>query len=92
MKILLMILTIFILNGCTQQVAPCEPQPCVKIYPTLPTYRTPTSRTINTKPFNPHFSIINNDDLLELVSNNGKLRRICGKYAVVNKRVNKEYQ
>jgi len=92
MKITLaLILAIFILSGCGQPApVPCVPQKCE--FPKLPTYRVPESRSISVKPVDANLSVIANDDLMELVRNNEKMRRICSNYAVINKRVNREYQ
>ena len=86
-----LILAIFILSGCGQHApVPCVPKKCE--FPKLPTYRVPASRSISVKPIDVNRSVIANSDLIELVKNNEKLRRICSRYAVINKRVNKEYQ
>lgn len=88
---LALIFAIFILSGCGQpEPVPCIPKKCE--FPKLPTYLVPASRSISVKPIDANRSVITNDDLLELVKNNEKLRRICSNYAVINKRVNKEYQ
>ena len=88
---LALILAIFILSGCGQpSPVPCVPKKCE--FPKLPTYRVPESRSISVNPIDANRSVIANTDLLELVRNNEKMRRICSRYAVINKRVNKEYQ
>ena len=93
MRLALLLLIIFILNGCSQK---CEPVPCTKqkcLYPTLPTYKLPVSNKIPTpKQLGDGTCVVGVSDLLELVDNNNRLRRICTNYAVVNKRVNKEYE
>ncbi|UFH59851.1 hypothetical protein [Sulfurovum mangrovi] len=91
MRLLLSISAIFILSGCGQPVPKC-PEPVCK-YPTLPTYKLPSSRTFApVKQIDNNVSIFKNADIIELVENNVRLRRICTNYAVINKRVNKEYQ
>ena len=90
MKISASILTLFILSGCGEEPTPCKPQKCE--FPKLPTYKVPSSRKLTVKPVDANHSIILNEDLIELVKNNTKLRRTCNNYAVVAKRVNKEYQ
>ena len=86
-----LIFLIFILSGCGQpEPVQCVPKKCE--FPKLPTYRVPASRPISVKPVDANRSVIANADLIELVRNNEKLRRICSMYAVINKRVNKEYQ
>lgn len=92
MKIFILILVIFLLNGCSQKIADCNPVPCQSIYPKLPTYKTPQSNNISEpEQLGDGTCIIAVDDLIELVGNNKKLRRICSNYAIINKRVNKEY-
>ena len=89
--ILASILAIFTLNGCFE----CDPVPCAQTkceFPKLPTYRVPGSRSISVNPLDANRSVIKNDDLIELVENNAKLRRACRNYAAVAKRVNEEYQ
>ena len=88
MKYLLLILPIFILNSCGDP-KPCPEKKC--LYPRLPTYKVPESRPIKVRPLDANNSVIKNKDLLELVRNNTKLRKICSNYAIINKRVNKEY-
>lgn len=91
MKILLLISTIFILNGCgDKEPKPRCPEPVCE-FPTLPTYKVPPSRKISVKPIDANRSLIKNDDLIELVRNNTRMRRICSNYAVINKRVNEKY-
>jgi len=92
MKLLLLILTIYLLNGCSQKIPDCNPVPCIQNYPKLPTYKTPLSNNFAVVKHTEYNSIIENTDLLELVSNNKKLRRVCSNYAVINKRVNKEFE
>ena len=93
MKLLLLISAILVLSGCSQKkLEPCEPQPCIKIYPKLPTYKIPRSNPIPPiQQLKNSTCIIQTSSLLELASNNKKLRRICSNYAVINKRINKEY-
>ena len=88
MKYLLLILPIFILNGC-KDPKPCPKQVC--LYPVLPTYKVPQSSNFQVKKYNNENSIIDNKTLFQMVNNNTKLRKICTNYAVINKRVNKEY-
>ena len=91
MRLLLSIFAIFALSGCSQPAPKC-PEP-VYIYPTLPTYKLPASRAFApVKQIDNNVSIFKNADIIELVRNNVKLRTICTNYAVINKRVNKEYQ
>ena len=96
MKLLILILTAFILSltGCGQinpePVKPCPTTKC--FYPTLPTFKIPQSKPFKVVKYDDTKSIINNTILLELVKNNTKLRKTCSKYAIINKRVNKEYQ
>ncbi len=91
MKIFISTLIILALNtGCTQVTPDCPEKKC--LYPKLPTYKTPISNNFAVVKHTDHSSIIDNGDLLELVSNNKKLRKVCSNYAVINKRVNKEYQ
>lgn len=90
MKLLFLILTIFILNSCGQTAPEICPEK-VCLYPTLPTYKIPQSQKFKVQTHSENASIISNDTLLELVNNNTKLRKTCSNYAVVNKRVNKEY-
>ena len=91
MKLLISILTILALNGCSQTLKQC-PEP-VCIYPKLPTYKLPDSRPFYVvKRLDDNISIFKNEDIVELVKNNAKLRSICTNYAVINKRVNSEYQ
>ncbi len=92
MKILILTLIIFLLNGCSQKIEECEPVPCIKVYPKLPTYRLPVSKGFKTTKYSDYARVIQTDILLELVRNNKKLRNICTKYAIINKKVNKEYQ
>ncbi len=93
MKIFPLVLITLVLNaGCSQKIEECEPVPCVNVYPKLPTYKLPQSKKFKTSSYSDHARIIKTDILLELVRNNIKLRGICTKYAVINKRVNKEYQ
>lgn len=94
-KTLTLILTIFTLSfisGCNG-TKPCPPCPKTKCYyPKLPTFKTPKSKSFSVKKYSETQSIIDNKILIELVKNNAKLRKICSNYAVINKRVNKEYQ
>ncbi len=87
----LLICSIFILNGCGK----CEPVPCSPMkceFPRLPTYRVPASKKLTVQPIDANRSAIKNNDLVELVANNAKLRRACRNYAAVAKKVNEEYQ
>ena len=94
-KILALTLTIFTLsfiNGCGNR-KPLPPCPKTKCYfPKLPTFKTPKSREFSVKKYSAEESLINNKILIELVRNNTKLRKICSNYAVINQRLNKEYQ
>jgi len=92
MKLLILILTMLFINGCGE-IRLCDPQPCVSLYPTLPTYRVPV-----TKPLTPPKALgngmyaVKGKDLKGCLEANARLRKICNNYAVINKRVNKEYQ
>lgn len=94
MKLILLILITFLLSGCNEpelkEPEPCKEQQCY--YPTLPTYKTPTSRPF-TKPIprGDGTCIVVIDDLLELSSNNKQLRDIVWKYTSVNIKVNERY-
>lgn len=90
MRLLLLILTAYTLNGCGQPTPDCPKPVC--LYPTLPTYKLPNSRSFAPiKQIDNNISIFKNSDIIELVENNQKLRKICTNYAVINQRVNKEY-
>jgi len=90
-QLLPLILITLVLSGCSQKIVECEPVPCIQLYPKLPTYKTPTSNKFKTLKYNEYSRIISDKDLTEVLTNNKKLRKICSNYAVVNKRVNKEY-
>ena len=94
MKLLLLISVMLIINGCSlTDLKPCEPQPCVKIFPKLPTYKLPKIKKL-TEPVHiggGMYAIVGTE-LEECLRVNIILRRKCTDYAVINKRVNKEYQ
>ncbi len=90
MRLLILVLTIYLLNGCTEP-KPCKSVACINLYPKLPTYKVPYSTKFKTKQYDQNNRIIGNEILLELVRNNKSLRRICSNYAVINKRINKKY-
>ncbi|MCD6435979.1 MAG: hypothetical protein J7L15_06280 [Clostridiales bacterium] len=90
MKTLLLALIILALNGCGEP-EPCKPVVCINMYPKLPTYKLPSSTKFSTEQYDQNNRIIQNQLLLELVSNNKRLRRICSNYAVVNKKMNEQY-
>jgi len=92
MKTLVLVLIIFILNGCSQKAKDCTPVPCINVYPKLPTYKVPSSRPFKVVRIDDNRSIAMTKDLLDVVKNNTRLRQICANYAVINKRVNREYQ
>jgi hypothetical protein len=82
------LLSLFILNNCSKNEQ-CTPQ---KIHiPKLPTYKTPKGREFKVKKLDENLSIIENDVLTELVKNNDKLRAICLKYCLINKKLNEVY-
>lgn len=91
MTLLLSTLTIFTLNGCAGKET-CKPKvERVCTLPKLPTFIVPTSRKFSVKPVDSNRSIISNNDLLELVRNNAKLRNTCYKYMLINRKINEEY-
>ena len=91
MRISALILAVFILSGCFEcQPVPCKEQKCD--FPKLPTYKVPASRKLTVKPVDAKHSIILNDDLIELVRNNTKLRRVCSNYAAIAIKVNGIYE
>ena len=92
MKLLLSIFTILLISGCGEP-KPCKPVPCIQNYPTLPTYRVPRKKHM-TEPEsigNGMYAVVGTE-LKDCLITNAKLRRICSNYAVINKRINKEYQ
>lgn len=93
MKLFLLILTTLIINGCTQKAPDCAPVACEMLFPKLPTYKIPNKRAF-TKPValaNGLYAV-DGTQLKDVFVVNAKLRRACTNYAVVNKRVNAEYQ
>jgi hypothetical protein len=80
------------INGCDCDPQPCAPVACKKIYPKLPTYKTPPTKKF-TKPVHVKDDQyrVSGSELKECFKTNKRLRQICSNYAVVNKRVNKEY-
>lgn len=96
MKIVLLVLIIYILNGCgrnNNELVPCKPVPCTQqkqSFVKLPTYKTPVSRPFKVvKDLGDGTSIVRNVDLLEVVANIDKYKKICWRYASVNIRLNK---
>jgi len=89
-KITILIALVLTLNGCGEPEL-CKPVPCINLYPKLPTYKLPESRKFTTLQYDINNRIIENNILLELVANNKKLRRTCSNYAVINKKINKQY-
>lgn len=88
----LVILIILVLNGCQGRPIPCEPVPCTKqkcTYEKLPTYKVPPITKI-TKPkvVGNGMCLMKISDVLLYDTNNKKLRDICWKYAVINKKLN----
>jgi len=82
------LLSLFILNNCSKNEQ-CTP---TKIsLPKLPTYKTPKSREFKVKRIDENLSIIENNVLTELIRNNDKLRAICLKYCLINKKLNEVY-
>lgn len=94
MKLILLILITFLLNGCNEPDLP-EPEPCKEqecYYPHLPTYKVPASKKF-TKPINQGDGtcIVVITELLELSNNNKTLRGIVWKHTAVNIKVNERY-
>ena len=83
-------MTIFILSGCGEQPIP-QPQKPECHFPKLPIYATPISRKFKVVPLDENKSVIENETLIELVRNNSTLRSKCRKYALINRKVNREY-
>jgi len=83
---------ILLIDGCSEPEL-CKPVSCIKIYPKLPTYKTPPIKHF-TKPM--HLKddqyVVSGSELKDCFRTNKKLRQICSNYAVINKKVNKEYQ
>ncbi len=92
MKILLLILTIFFTNGCSEP-EPCKPVACVKVFPKLPTYKLPAPKGMTPPVYlgDGKYSILGKE-LEDCLKVNARLRKICRNYASINSRVNKEYQ
>ncbi len=87
--ILLISVTLFI-SGCGEPEV--SPQPCVKIYPKLPTYKVPPLQHMKEpKAIGGGLYVVDGSELRDCLLVNRKLRKICSNYAVINKKVNEEY-
>ena len=95
MRLLIAPLITLILNGCVNN----DPElPHIEItpkydcaYPTLPTYKTPATRSISKPlPMNNGMCLMPIADVLEMNNNILELRGICWKYASVAIKTNNE--
>ena len=92
-KSLLLISTTLLFSGCGQVPVPCKPVPCIQNYPVLPVYRVPgKQRMAKPSSIGGGMYAVVGTELKQCLATNVKLRRICNKYAIVNKRVNAEYK
>jgi hypothetical protein len=82
-------LIILALSGCVENQPKVIYKECK--LPKLPTYRPPKSRQFSVVKLDENRSIIKTSTLLELVSNNKKLREINYKYARLVQKLNKIY-
>ncbi len=93
MKILLLTFLILLINGCSQKIPDCNPQPCVKNYPELPVYKTPFKKSM-TEPTNiggGMYAVVGTE-LRDCLKTNKKLRYICNKYRLGHIKINKVYK
>ena len=93
-QLFLSLITLLLLSGCSQKAKPCVPQPCTKqkcYHSKLPIYSTPTDNKQFTDPIDngDGTCVVVIDDLLGLHTSKEIYKKTCGKYASINRKLNK---